>query len=91
MNISLTPVLEDMVKAKVESGYYNNASEVIREALRLMGMNELVLNQAKLQLLQKHLNEGVLDIAQGNITVLNNSTDISNLFNEVKHGDKIST
>lgn len=34
MNISLTPELEKAVKAKVQSGLYNNASEVIREALR---------------------------------------------------------
>jgi antitoxin ParD1/3/4 len=34
MNISLTPELEKLVQAKVESGLYNNASEVIREALR---------------------------------------------------------
>jgi antitoxin ParD1/3/4 len=34
MNISLTPELEKAVKAKVRSGLYNNASEVIREALR---------------------------------------------------------
>ena len=35
MHISLTPELERVVKEKVESGSYNNASEVIREALRL--------------------------------------------------------
>ena len=34
MHISLTPELENAVKAKVASGYYNNASEVVREALR---------------------------------------------------------
>ena len=34
MHISLTPELENAVKAKVQSGLYNNASEVIREALR---------------------------------------------------------
>jgi len=34
MNISLTPELEKAVKGKVASGLYNNASEVIREALR---------------------------------------------------------
>jgi len=34
MNISLTPELEKTVKLKVRSGLYNNASEVIREALR---------------------------------------------------------
>ena len=34
MHISLTPELEDAVKAKVASAFYNNASEVVREALR---------------------------------------------------------
>lgn len=34
MNISLTPELEKAVKAKVASGLYGNASEVVREALR---------------------------------------------------------
>jgi antitoxin ParD1/3/4 len=34
MNISLTPELENAVKARVQSGLYNNASEIIREALR---------------------------------------------------------
>lgn len=36
MHISLTDNLEAMVKSKVESGLYNNASEVVRDALRLM-------------------------------------------------------
>jgi len=36
MNISLTPQLEALVKKKVESGLYSSASEVIREALRLL-------------------------------------------------------
>lgn len=34
MNVSLTPELEKYVRRKVGSGLYNNASEVIREALR---------------------------------------------------------
>ncbi len=41
MNISLTPELERIVKNKVASGLYNNASEVIREALR----NSLIREQ----------------------------------------------
>lgn len=36
MNVSLTPQLEEMVRSKVASGRYGNASEVIREALRLL-------------------------------------------------------
>jgi len=36
MNVSLTPELEKYVRRKVASGLYNNASELIREALRLL-------------------------------------------------------
>jgi antitoxin ParD1/3/4 len=36
MNVSLTPELEKFVQRKVESGLYNNASEVVREGLRLL-------------------------------------------------------
>ena len=36
MNISLTPQLEELVKRKVDSGLYVSASEVLREALRLL-------------------------------------------------------
>ena len=36
MNVSLTPELEQFIDAKVESGLYNNASEVVREGLRLL-------------------------------------------------------
>jgi antitoxin ParD1/3/4 len=36
MNVSLTPQLESFVTAKVGSGRYNSASEVVREALRLL-------------------------------------------------------
>ena len=36
MNVSLTPVLEKIVAERVTSGRYASASEVIREALRLL-------------------------------------------------------
>jgi len=36
MNISLTPELEKFISSKVESGRYHSASEVVREALRLL-------------------------------------------------------
>jgi antitoxin ParD1/3/4 len=36
VNVSLTPELEKFVSAKVGSGRYNSASEVVREALRLL-------------------------------------------------------
>jgi putative addiction module CopG family antidote len=42
MNVSLTAELEKYVRRKVASGLYNNASEVIREALRLHVESERV-------------------------------------------------
>ena len=36
MNVSLTPELEKFVSAKVRAGRYTSASEVVREALRLL-------------------------------------------------------
>jgi antitoxin ParD1/3/4 len=36
MNVSLTPELDRFVAGKVESGRYTSASEVVREALRLL-------------------------------------------------------
>jgi antitoxin ParD1/3/4 len=36
MNVSLTPELDRFVIGKVESGRYTSASEVVREALRLL-------------------------------------------------------
>jgi antitoxin ParD1/3/4 len=40
MNVSLTPELEKYVSDKVGSGRYTSASEVVREALRLLEREE---------------------------------------------------
>ena len=42
MNVSLTPELERFVQEKVHSGRYTAASEVVREALRLLEEHEKV-------------------------------------------------
>ena len=58
MNISLTPKLETMVKKKVESGMYNSASEVIREALRLLEEKDN-LYQMRLKALKQNIQDGI--------------------------------
>ena len=40
MNVSLTSELDSWVHRKVKSGFYNSASEVIRESLRLLKERE---------------------------------------------------
>ena len=54
MNIHLTRPLEDYVKQRVAEGGYASASEVVREALRLLQANE----KWKLERLQRLLEEG---------------------------------
>jgi len=40
MNVSHTPELEEFVSTKVQSDRYNSASEVVREALRLLAEHD---------------------------------------------------
>jgi len=58
MNVSLSPQLEAMVKAKVASGLYTSASEVVREALRLMDQQDQMVS-LKLQQLRLDIQEGL--------------------------------
>lgn len=58
MNVNLTPQLEELVRAKVDSGMYSSASEVVREALRLMDEQDR-LRQAKLDELRGAVRQGL--------------------------------
>ncbi|MDR6860796.1 type II toxin-antitoxin system ParD family antitoxin [Variovorax guangxiensis] len=57
MNVNLTPQLEEMVRTKVSSGMYTSASEVVREALRLMEEQDR-LRAAKLEQLRQDIRKG---------------------------------
>ncbi len=58
MNVNLSPQLEDMVRQKVASGLYTSASEVVREALRMMEAQDQ-LRAAKLEQLRQDIREGL--------------------------------
>ena len=47
MNVPLTPELEQLVENQVKSGRYRSASDVIREALRLLEMRDEVFTLHK--------------------------------------------
>jgi antitoxin ParD1/3/4 len=64
LNVSLTPQLEDLVRAKVASGLYTSASEVIREALRLFEEYEKV-REARL----RGLDSGMTEDASSSVAV----------------------
>ena len=67
MNVNLTPELERLVKQSVADGLYNNASEVMREALRcwldVRGRQDLVRAEAARGFEQLHQGKsGPLDM-----------------------------
>jgi antitoxin ParD1/3/4 len=62
LNINLTPQLEKLVRQKVSSGRYNSASEVVREALRIMEAREKAndeLQSLKLEQLRRDIRDGL--------------------------------
>lgn len=58
MNVNLTPQLEEMVRSKVSSGMYTSASEVVREALRLMEEQDR-MRQVRLEGLRQEVRKGL--------------------------------
>ena len=64
-NVNLTDELDHFVLAKVESGRYENASEVVRAALRSLDREERTY-EAKLAALRAAIDEGdASGIAEG--------------------------
>jgi antitoxin ParD1/3/4 len=70
VNISLTPELEKAVKEKVASGLYNNASEVIREALR-----QSLRAEAENQWLQREAAIGYAQLQAGEIVQISSEQE----------------
>ncbi len=64
MNVSLTPELERLVSDKVRTGMYQTASEVVREALRLLKEHD----EGKLERLRSDVHAGLEQIEQGDYT-----------------------
>jgi antitoxin ParD1/3/4 len=58
MNISLTPNLEKLVNQKVASGRYTSASEVMREALRLLEEHDR-LREMRMEELRAEIRKGI--------------------------------
>ncbi len=58
MNVSLTPELEQLVHEKVKSGRYLSASEVVREALRLLEERDRI-REARLEALRGEIAIGI--------------------------------
>lgn len=66
MNVNLTPELEHLVGQKVASGLYNSASEVVREALRLMKEQD-ELKRIRVDELRGDIRHGLEASAEGRV------------------------
>ncbi len=64
MNVSLTAELEKMINDKVASGRYHSASEVVREALRLLEQQDEIY-RARLVQLRKAIDVGIKQLDRG--------------------------
>ena len=58
MNVSLTPLLERFINEQVERGHYRSASEVVREAVRLL-KEQHDRREAKIEAIRKALGSGI--------------------------------
>ena len=66
-NVNLTPELDRFVLARVESGKFDNASEVVRAALRTLEREERVF-ELKLAALRSAIDEGdASGVAEGDV------------------------
>lgn len=63
-NVSLTEYLDRFVEANIETGRYQNASEVVREALRLLDQRQQE-DRIRIERLRQAIQEGEEALARG--------------------------
>lgn len=80
MHVSLTPELEAIVKAKVERGLYNNASEVVREALRFVETHDAWLREWKTAELRRQVQHGLSQLDAGEGLAVKSEAELDELI-----------
>jgi len=63
-NVNLTDHFDRFIQARINSGRFSNASEVVREGLRLLEQREKE-DKAKLEWLRAAIKEGIDSIERG--------------------------
>ncbi len=81
-NFSLTPRLSTFIDRQVGSGRHQNASEVVREALRRY-QAALAEDTARIAAIRAAIREGREDIARGDYTLVEAEDDDARLYAEL--------
>lgn len=68
-NINLTKHFDDFVEKNISTGHYQNASEVVRDALRLLQSRQQE-EKLKLQRLREAIDVGLADLEKGDFIEL---------------------
>ncbi len=82
-NINLTEHFDRFVEHQVSSGRYSNASEIVRDALRLLEVQEQE-REAKLRALRQAAKQGFDQLDQGMGVVLKGKKAIRKLIAEIE-------
>jgi len=81
-NINLTEHFDKFIERRVSAGRYGNASEIVREALRLLEQREQERDQ-KLQALRKAARTGFDSIDQGQGIVLDGDKALDEFLEDI--------
>lgn len=81
-NVNPTEHLDTFIETGVASGRFSNASEVVREGLRLLEQRELE-DKAKLEWLRSAAKEGFDDADLGNFVTLNSEQELETFLDQI--------
>ena len=82
-NVSLTEHFDQFIETGITTGRFSNASEVVREGLRLLEQREQE-DRAKIEWLRSAAKEGFDAIERGDYTTLRSETEIDDFLGQIQ-------
>ena len=82
-NVNLTEHFDRLIETGITSGRFSNASEVVREGLRLLEQREQE-DQARLEWLRAAVKEGVDDMERGDCETLRSGREIGDFVRRLR-------
>ena len=86
LNISITPQLSKLIRKKIRSGRYANASEVVREALRRLEQDDLPAEQTAIvdpDDVVAQVRKGMESVARGDCADLKSDQELREFFADI--------